>query len=671
MDVKRHRALAIMVLMLLSMSMSHAADYDQPVASVPKAPLADQIDASLGEVSSWDGLEDIGVVMHRSGVSDFDGWISRSAAARDWEQVFAVKRYAEEAGYSSSIIDDKARLALSNIPMFSRYSLPKTDKESNGTFWPAARYVLYGYRYAEELNWEKGRWNKTSGFLALKHARDQYGRAFHLTDPDINGVGSMFGTRWHESGSLMDSFLIFHKLGVKGAFDYAVQEWGWLNNKTWSGDHYDYAPEYKGWEYSSMDVFTNVAKLRMHGAGLANWSRMTTDLQMRYTDNLWKSPQWNQKYQVVDHHHPGNPERRLDGTLNAWILLNTFHGTFNSGNQTNMRSMLEGSGRAPRAWVGIYLSDMREPGTNRFRSKSTSGYSDYATAESALTLFLLGISPQNGRGLAVPLISDRHIDHSSLNYRHFEFDYLNHTLKIPVWGGTSLKFMYGDKDVAQYFEATGIYSVTFSPDWNSISKVTFVSNLYSDEDYLWSQTADASIAIDRVLYVLGQRFTVSGTIWPVSSDVNVTITVTKPDGSAWVLGQSAPSSNGLWSISGQGLVYTSNANGTYTVNVGYLGKTVSAIFQVGAKADLKVNIAKIYGPYPDNPKVGQAVNFESYVSHRATSTSYRWDFGDGQTSSYANPVWYPKSAGTFTVKLEVTDATGVKRSSTLTVTVSP
>ncbi|MCL5318552.1 MAG: PKD domain-containing protein [Thaumarchaeota archaeon] len=655
--------------------MSVAAYYNAPVVSVvvSKAPLADQINASLGEVSSWGSLVDVGVVMHRSVVSDFDGWITRMADAGDWEDVFAVKRYAEQAGYSSSVIDAKVRLALSNIPMYSRYSLPETSKESKGSFWPAARYVLYGYRYSEELNWEKARWNKTSGFLALKTMRDRYGRAFYQINPDALAADSLFGTRWHESGSLMDSFLIFHKLGVKGAFDYSVQEWGWLNNRSWSRDHYSYSPAWSGWEYSAMDVFPNVAKLRLNGAGLVNWSRVTTDMQMRYVNSLWQSPQWDADYRVVDHHHSGNHERRLDGTLNAWILLDTFYGVFNHGNQTNMKRMLEGSGKAPRAWLGVNASDLKQPGTNRFRLKSTSNYSDYATAEGALTLFLLGISPQNGRGLAAPLISDRHIDRGSLNYRHFEFDYLNRRIKIPVWGDTTLKFMYGDKNVTHYFKTTGIYSITFSSDWNSISQVTFVSDLYPNEYYLWSQTADKSVSIDQVLYMPGQRFTVSGTVWPVTATaINVTIDIMKPDGSSFTVGQVAPSSTGMWSISRQGSVDTSNATGTYTVKAVYSGKTASAILQTVSRTALKEVSSKILGPYPANPKVGQAVNIESYVSSRTSSSSYRWDFGDGQTSVYANPVWYPKSSGTFAVKLDVTDATtGVKSSSALTVTVSP
>ena len=496
------------ILTLLLICTSQIAFNLERVDAFSEAVLADQINACLREVTSWKDLANIGVVMHKSSLDDFDTWITSRANASDWKGVFAVKRYAEQAGYSSSTIDAKVKLALSNIPMFNNYSLPKTDTSGSGYFWPWDRYVLYGYRYAEELNWGTGRWNKTSGFLALKSMRDWYGRAFYRCNPDIPVADSLYGTRWHQAGSLMDSFFIFYKLGVKDALDYAVQEWRWLNNKLWFNDHFNYAPSSSSWEFSGISVFPNVAKLHLNGTSLGNWSRVMTDLQYRYTSSLWSSPQWHGTYKVAEHHHPGNPERRLDGTLDAWIMLNTFYGLFNSGNRTNMKNMLEGNG-VTQAWVGLNASDLRRTTTNLFRLTSSSSYSDSSTALAALGLFLIGISPQDGRGLAIPLISDRHSDYASLNYRHFEFDYTNRKIKIPVWGGTTLKFIYGKTGATEYFETTGIYNITFTSDWNSISQVVKVSNLYFDEYYLWAQESSIS-APARVIWIVAVVVTIAG-----------------------------------------------------------------------------------------------------------------------------------------------------------------
>jgi len=455
-----------------------------PVKADSTTTLADQINACLSGVTSWNDDVAIGVVMHKSSLSNFDTWITRMANESDWMGVLSVKRYAEEAGYSSPVIDAEVKLALSNMPMFKNYSLPITDTSGPGYFWPSYSYVLYGYRYAEELNWETQRWNITSGFLALKSMRDLYGRAFYECNPDIRNASSLLGTRWHEAGSLMGCFFIFYTLGVKDALNYSDQEWEWLNKNLWSNNHFSYAPLWYTWEFSGMRVFPNVAKLELNGTSLDNWNRVATDLQFRYLSNSWSSPQWSTTYRVVQH-ASANPERRLDGTLDAWIMLNTFYGLFNAGNQTNMENMLEGNG-VTQAWIGLNASDLRQTTANLFRNTSSSDYSNDSTASAALCLFLMGISPQNGRGLAIPLVSDRPSDYDCLNYRHFEFDYVNHRIKIPVWGGTTLRFMYGTTAVTEYFGTTGIYNIDFTSDWNSIYNITKVSNLYSNEYYLWT-----------------------------------------------------------------------------------------------------------------------------------------------------------------------------------------
>jgi len=496
----------------------------KPVYVISDAPLADQINASLSEVTSWSDIVNIGVVMCKSSLSSFDAWITSKADAYDWKGVLAVKRFAEQADYSSSTIDAGVKLALSNIPMFNNYSLPKTITTGSGYFWPHERYVLYGYRYAEELSWETGRWNITSGFLALKAVRDWYGRAFYRLNPDIPNADSLFGTRWHEAGSLMDSFFIFYKLGVKEALNYAVQEWEWLNNKLWLSDHFSYASSWSNWEFSGISVFPNVAKVHLKGIELGNWSRVVTDLQLRYISGLWGSPQWHATYKVAEHHHAGNLERRLDGTLNAWIMVNVFYGLFNSGNQTNMKNMLEGNG-VTQTWIGLNASDLRQTATNLFRLTSSSDYSASSTALAALSLFLMGISPQDGRGLAIPLISDRHSCCGSLDYRHFEFDYTNHKIKIPVWGGTTLKFMYGNTAATKYFETDGVYSIIFTSDWNLISQVTKVSNLYSNEYYLWTQEGGTTTPITMTILSPENK---------TYTNTSISLTFTVNDSTSWI-----------------------------------------------------------------------------------------------------------------------------------------
>ncbi len=117
-----------------------------------------------------------------------------------------------------------------------------------------------------------------------------------------------------------------------------------------------------------------------------------------------------------------------------------------------------------------------------------------------------------------------------------------------------------------------------------------------------------------------------------------------------------------WTGSGPGS-YT-GTNNPVTLNVG------AAITEVATFKQLNLQGSRILGPYPTTPKVGDAIGFESLISGQKAPYDYLWDFGDGKKSVYQNPVWYPQSAGTYTVKLEVTDASGLKTTVALTITVS-
>ena len=333
--------------------------------------LADRINRTVESVSDWNDLVSIGTVMCQSSLSDFDSWITRSADSSDWKNVFYIKSHSEHAGFSSSTIDAKVRLALHKMPMFEKYSLPITDigtDISPSTFWPQNRPPLHGYRYSRELAQDTDRWNAYSGFLGLKNVRDSLGTPFYSANPDTNEAKVMsYGPRWLDAGNLMDAFLILSKEGIEDSLDYAVNEWVWLNSNLWKNDHFTYANAWLGWEFSAMDVLPNVMRLHLNGRSLENPERVVTDLQSRYLRTSWQSPQWSVIGPVATHHNPSNAERRLDGTLGAWIMNHTFYSLLDPDNQAKMRDMLEGNG-VTQAWKGLVSSDLRQDGSGLVQS---------------------------------------------------------------------------------------------------------------------------------------------------------------------------------------------------------------------------------------------------------------------------------------------------------------
>jgi len=73
---------------------------------------------------------------------------------------------------------------------------------------------------------------------------------------------------------------------------------------------------------------------------------------------------------------------------------------------------------------------------------------------------------------------------------------------------------------------------------------------------------------------------------------------------------------------------------------------------------------------PTQPQVGQVVRFtDKSVSRKGTVNSWRWDFGDGATSTAQNPTHSYSRSGKYNVKLTVKDDQGNSDSITKEITV--
>jgi PKD repeat protein len=79
----------------------------------------------------------------------------------------------------------------------------------------------------------------------------------------------------------------------------------------------------------------------------------------------------------------------------------------------------------------------------------------------------------------------------------------------------------------------------------------------------------------------------------------------------------------------------------------------------------------VFATTPAVPTLGQPVSFDGLGSSDPDGTiaSYAWDFGDGTTGTGASATHAYQSAGTYTVRLTVTDSAGQKATASRAVTV--
>jgi len=97
---------------------------------------------------------------------------------------------------------------------------------------------------------------------------------------------------------------------------------------------------------------------------------------------------------------------------------------------------------------------------------------------------------------------------------------------------------------------------------------------------------------------------------------------------------------------------------------------LTASFDQGQTTPNEVPVVYINGPYAG--EANTAVNFSSAGSYDADGsiTSYQWDFGDGTTSTLANPSHTYTAENNFVVTLSVTDNGGLTETATTTANIT-
>jgi PKD repeat protein len=118
--------------------------------------------------------------------------------------------------------------------------------------------------------------------------------------------------------------------------------------------------------------------------------------------------------------------------------------------------------------------------------------------------------------------------------------------------------------------------------------------------------------------------------------------------------------------------HTYSRPGTYTITVSSFqsdGLSTTRTVTVSLKEENKPPVAD-FSYSPSNPRVNETIQFtDRSYDPDGSITSWRWEFGDGSTSTLSNPSHSYSRPGTYTVWLYVTDNGGAAARASKTITI--
>lgn len=103
------------------------------------------------------------------------------------------------------------------------------------------------------------------------------------------------------------------------------------------------------------------------------------------------------------------------------------------------------------------------------------------------------------------------------------------------------------------------------------------------------------------------------------------------------------------------LVYSYSIAGTYTVSILFYDETFAFVESQTYSINTMGYITHSISPLNANSAIGNPINFNSFTND--SNLNVLWDFGDGSTSTQANPSHSYTSAGTYTVTATFQSAT--------------
>lgn len=425
------------------------------------------------------------------------GYMLGTKTLSEFKNAWLALTDAREVLYWASVlmklgIEDEAKIkwALDAVPMLPN-GLP--DNAGENTFHVSHRGVLYaGLYYAKKYNYQTSKWNVNTAYNSFKYAV-QHGMVPGAGVLWVYGDGTSFtigyGPRhYDEAAQSLDVFLMFYDLGVSAAMDDAVSIWNWIVANLWTGTYFKYALNWDCLECAVGGFYQIIAKLWQRNPNIQNIQLLSKDISYRFLANRWNSPQWGGEtsYFAVLHAYPSNTQRRLENTIMAWSSLMGIYNRMNATEQSWIIDLLQGYGSYPNpAWVNLLQgSGLYDSTSNQFTWWTDTSVSNDATAAGTALIFMQGMIPQDG-SLAVPLEENGYeYTLNMLDPQLFQLNIAARTVTLSVFMPGTIKFVYGSTTAAWTFTKTGVWQVTFSSDWNSITSATFISELPSNRRYL-------------------------------------------------------------------------------------------------------------------------------------------------------------------------------------------
>jgi hypothetical protein len=402
------------------------------------------------------GIQDVqfGIIFGEYNDSAYDQMAQLLLNGEDWSQLIELKRAAEVSGYDSAVLDSAVKQALINMPMLG--SLP-----SDNGFWTTEGFLMWGYKYAQQLG--VSTWNADAAFSQLSGLIDEAGGGFESsvdgTTPNQTPSSQAYTRYYDEQAETLRDCYIFYLDGVPAALAYCNQLWNHLLNDGWwdsSDGWFSYTPESQLFE-CEMGKFASVISWYLGGPP----PQVVSDLSQKLLTNGWNSAGWSLGNDVIIHAaYPNgtalNSQLRPAETLMAWRALQATYPYMDSAEQASMDNMLTGN-----AWSLALAS-------------GAFGTINPKSEEGIMTAFLMGIIPGTASLNAGFEEDCYNLNEISFPSNEYMFDYADHTITIPIEGSGQMQFNFGTSLASANFPGTGIYNVTFSNDWNTVTEINGV-----------------------------------------------------------------------------------------------------------------------------------------------------------------------------------------------------